>query len=149
MTRKTKEVTIDGPTTSRDLGKRFLITEMSAVAGDAWAIRAMGAMVRAGTDIPADFLKSGLQGITLIGIRALVAAPYSDSAPLFAELMACVQIIEDVVTRPLLDSDISEIATITRLRDEVIQLHTNFSPLAVLLAAMTVLTAPTTEETDG
>ena len=142
--RKTKQVTIDGPSDSRDVGKTFLITEMSATAADAWAMKAMGAMARSGTDIPADFMRSGLQGFTLIGLKALMAAPYSDTAPLFAELMSCVQIIEPSVTRPLLETDIEEIATITRLRDEVIQVHANFSPLAVLLAAMTVLTEPMT-----
>lgn len=44
--RKTREITIDGPAASRDLGKKFLITEMSAMAADAWAIRALGAMMR-------------------------------------------------------------------------------------------------------
>ena len=48
MARKTKEVTID-KVGSRDHGKTFLITEMSAQAADAWALRAMGAMVRSGT----------------------------------------------------------------------------------------------------
>lgn len=150
--RKTREITIDGPAGSRDVGKTFLITEMSAMAADSWAIRALGAMMRSGVGIPAEIVQSGLQGFALYGIKALLAAPFEESAPLLAEVMDCVQIVEQLITRRLLDSDIEEIATITRLRDEVIEVHTGFSVAAVLLGAaaggsMTEKTEPA--ETDS
>lgn len=146
--RKEKTVTIEAPATiggsaNRDLGKRFLITEMSAMQADAWAVRALGAMMRSGVAIPDEIGRAGLQGFAMYGLKAILAAPYAESAPLLAEVMGCVKIVEPMITRPLLESDIEEISTITQLRDEVIELHTGFSPAAVLLGA--VASEPTTD----
>ena len=139
---KTREVTIDAPATSRDLGKRFLIKEMPAVQAEAWAIRAMGAMARGGVEIPDNIMQGGLVAFTAFGLKALMGAPYVESAPLLAEMMDCVQIIEPAITRKLLDTDIEEVATILRLRDEVIELHTGFSIAAVLLGMAADLATP-------
>ena len=119
---------------NRDAGKRFLITEMSAVAGEAWAIRALGAMVRGGIEIPPEVAKAGMGGLAimfpLVGAKAFLSAPFEETKPLLDQLLDCVQIVEPAITRRLLDTDIEEIMTLVRLRNEAIELHTGFSPAA-------------------
>ncbi len=139
MSRKTFEVTID--TAGRDFGKTFLLTEMSAADAEAWGIEALGVMLRGGMDIPEDALRGGMAAIATYGVRALFAGNYGEIAPLLARLMACVQIKEDAVTRPLTEFDIEEIPTRIKLRDEVIRLHVGFSLAEKLLEMAAMLMA--------
>lgn len=136
--RRTREYRIEAPTDgseNRDVGKTFLITEMSATDGEAWAMRAMGAMMRAGMPIDEEVMAGGLAAMSMLGIKALMSAPFDVVKPLMQEMMSCVQIKEDLVTRPLLETDIEEIGTRIRLRDEVVALHLGFSPAVVMLTA--------------
>jgi len=118
---------------TRDFGKSFKITEMAAIQGEEWAMRALFAMGKANVDIPPEMLMLGWQAVAFAGLRALIAAPWPEAKPLLDEMMGCVQRQEAVAPRPLIDGDIEEIATRVWLRDEVFKLHANFSILDALL----------------
>lgn len=148
MARKEKPVTIVAE--GRDHGKQFLLTEMDAAQAEAWAWRAMGAMQRGNVDLPEHVLTSGMAGFAALGLRAFLAAPWSDVQPLLAEMMACVRRLpEDAhtdqatgkpIVRAIVDGDIEEVATLITLRDEVFELHTGFSLAASLFAAVAAAT---------
>lgn len=138
MARKTKPVTITAE--GRDKGKQYVLTEMPASQAEAWAFRAFGAMTRAGIDVPEEVVTSGMAGLAAIGLKAFLAAPWSDAEPLLAEMMACVQVQPDPskpeILRKLIEDDIEETATRVHLRDEVFALHTGFSIAGSLLNAV-------------
>lgn len=129
MARKTKVVTITDD--NRDVGKSFLLKEMNASQAERWAARAMLALGRSGVDIPEDISAAGFAGIVAIGIRAIAGIPWDLAEPLMNEMFECISIMPDPthpkVVRDLIESDIEEISTRVRLRDEVIELHSNFS----------------------
>jgi len=132
MSRKTKPfvVTDEG----RDKGKRFLITEMSAEKAEEWGVRALGAMIRAGVDLPDLVMASGMAGVVSIGFMALFAAPYSELKPLLDELLACCEACaedpkSEVRTR-VYEGDIQEPRTLLLLRMEAFELCSGFSVAA-------------------
>lgn len=120
----------------RDQGKVFLITEMPARSGHAWATRALFAVMNGGVEIPDNIASAGFAGIAAIGIKALGHVAVDVAEPLLNELMQCVEVIPDPgkpeVTRSLIDDDIEEVATIFLLQKEVLALHVNFSMLGAL-----------------
>ena len=131
MARKTKTIRIpaDG---SRDAGKTFLLTEMSAADSERWAIRSLGAIANSGLDIPPEVIQMGMGALAAVGFKGLLTMQFHEAAPLLDEMMACVQIVPDPknphVVRPVDDEDIEEVATRLMLRSEVFELHTGFSP---------------------
>ena len=143
--RKTIDVTIDAD--GRDKGKSFKVTELPAAQAEAWAIRAMGVMFKSGVEIPESALSTGMAGIATYGIRSLLAGPYGDVGPLLDEIMSCVTRIEPAIPngRPLTPDDVEEVSTRFRLRDEVIKLHTGFSPAAALLEMAAATLAKTAD----
>lgn len=126
----------------RDKGKRFLITEMSAMSAEKWATRGFLALAHAGVEVPANLSGMGLAGFAALGLQALNNLRFEDAEPLLDEMMACVQIVRDPkvpdVAMPLMPDDIEEVATIARLRAEVFSLHVGFS----LADALSKLKAP-------
>lgn len=145
--RKHKIVTIT--TSGRDYGKAFLILEKSAFETERWATRALLALSRAGADVPDDALHAGALGVLIAGLGGLRKLPFEDAEVLLADMMPCVSFVPDAnvkdpanpdrpMTRPLLlpdergDGDIEELATLLKLREEVLELHLGFSPAAVL-----------------
>jgi hypothetical protein len=125
-----KEITVTIATEGRDQGKRFKITEMSAAAGERWAIRAFLALARSGVVIPDYVQDMGWAGMATIGLRAFAGISYELAQPLLDEMLQCVQIVEPNVTRGLTEDDVEEIATYVELRREVFQLHVDFSKVA-------------------
>jgi hypothetical protein len=120
----------------RDLGKRFLITEMPAAKGEAWAYRALLALIGNNAQLPDGFEKTGMAGLAQIGFRGLMGLPWFTVQPLLDELMECIQIITEPKTnfaRALQDdaNDIEEIATRMVLKWEVFKLHVDFSEAGV------------------
>jgi hypothetical protein len=115
----------------RDLGKTFVITEMSARRGHQWATRALFAVMNGGVEIPDNIMSAGLAGLAAIGVQALGQVSIDVAEPLLDELLDCVEIMPDPgkpeVTRALIDDDLEEIATIFKLQKEVLALHINFS----------------------
>jgi hypothetical protein len=143
MARKTKEITIQGdPTTNRDAGKMFVLTEMAAFVAEDWALRCFLALAKSNTDIPASMMSSGMAGLvalgTAIGLQGLAGLDYREAKPLLDDMMACVQMAPDpsrptmLLSGPQMMSQIEEVSTIITLREAVIELHTGFSVAAAL-----------------
>lgn len=136
MARKTKTIRIPADPPSRDAGKTFLITEMSAMQSEKWAIRSLGAIANSGMDIPTEVIQMGMGAMVAVGFKGLLTMAFDDAEPLLDEMMACIQIVPDPknahVVRPVDDEDIEDVTTRLMLRSEVFELHTGFSPAAFL-----------------
>lgn len=136
MARKTKTIIIPRTEGNRDGGKTFLLTEMSAMASEKWAVRALGAITNSGLDIPPEVLQMGMGALVAVGFRGLLTMGFEEAEPLLDEMMECVQIVPDpknpLVVRRVDDEDIEEVTTRLILRSEVWELHTGFSPAAFL-----------------
>lgn len=115
---------------NRDKGKIFLLTEMPSARGEEWAMRALLALTKGGFDI-GDAAGKGMAGIAVMGLQSLMQLDYKDLKPLMDDMFECITICPDhkhlIVSRPLLEDDIEEVATRLQLRAEVFQLHTGFS----------------------
>ena len=131
----------------RDQGKVFLLKEMSAFAGESWATRAFLALARSGTEIPEDLEAAGWAGIASMGLKAFAGLTYEEAAPLLSEMLDCVHIVEEALTRPLTEDDVEEIATIVQLRREVFLLHVDFSKVVALLKSQKATTDQTQSDT--
>lgn len=132
--RKEKRVTIKDTTTakgaaSRDLGRTYLITELSASKAEKWAARAYLAIARAGKEVPAEIANAGMIGFALYGFAALSESKYEDLEPLMDEMMECVQFVmpADGGARGMVETDIEEVDTRAFLRLEVLHLHVGFT----------------------
>jgi hypothetical protein len=135
MARKTKIVTIDGdPSTNRDAGKNFLITEMPASKAEKWAARCLLALVNAGFEIDDNDRQLGMAAMAARGVRSLGSIAWHDAEPLLDEMMGCVHYLPSLdapdVHTPLVEHDIEEVSTRIFLRDKVFELHVGFSPAA-------------------
>lgn len=139
----------DAPWRGRDAGKVFLITEWGAKRAERWAWGMVFALKGTSSEIPLDVARLGMVGV---GIRLLntvlkAGVRYEEIAPYMDELIdECVKIVRDPsaidkttgipVASPLLEGDISEIATRQWLRSEVVRVHTNFSVFDALSALL-------------
>ncbi len=138
MARRSATVAINDPK-SRDSGKVFRVTEMSADAAERWAIRCLLAFANAGARLPEGVLESGMAGIQatipgllIQGIRSLAGLHYEDAAPLLDEMLGCVEYKAPgtesyFALRGAGITQIEEVATLWKLRYEVLQVHVNFS----------------------
>lgn len=139
--RKTSTFTIPRDDPGRDKGKTFLLTEMSASKGEAWAMRVLLALMGSNVQLPEDFETLGMAALAELGMKALAQLRWETAEPLLLEMMECVQFVGDpmkaaATTRPLWDSDgqpnpngdydIEEVATRLKLRMEVWKLHMGF-----------------------
>lgn len=140
---KTKYITISSgvapadpldpqPGENRDHGKKFLLTEMSALRAEKWAMRLTLALTRAGFDVPEG--ATSWASILAFGImKGIGSLAWTDAEPLLDEMMACIQIVEDTIgPRTPTEFDIEEVSTRLLLRSEVFELHSNFSPAAIV-----------------
>jgi hypothetical protein len=120
----------------RDEGKLFLITEMAASHAENWAMRALLALMNGEVEVPEDVASLGMAKLAEIGLKKLGSLSFEVAEPLLAELMTCIQIIPDPlkthVVRPLIESDIEEVATRIKLKWEVLNLHVDFSQAVAL-----------------
>jgi len=125
MARKEISVTLEK---GRDAGKRFLITEMSAMQAERWATRLL--MAAFGAE-GFDMAKLGaMSNIAASGIKILSQVPFVVAEPLLTEMLTCVQIMpnpkDPTVRRPIDDDDIEEVGSLLKLRTEVLKLHIDF-----------------------
>lgn len=115
----------------RDKGKAFQLKEVSAMQAEKWAYRAIQGAMKAGMDVPPNIAKQGAAAVMYFGVQALACMPWSDAEPLLDEMMGCVKIIRDrkhpEMSFPMIETDIEEVATLFQLRQEVFNLHANFS----------------------
>lgn len=121
MARKIVTYTVEKK--NRDEGKSFVITEMSAVKGHEWATKALFAILNSGVDMPDEMAQMGLAGLAVMGMGAITNIPHAVAKPLLDELMTCVKIKMEKVTRDLVPEDFEEVITIFDLQREVLSLH--------------------------
>ena len=139
MARKTATYHVEDE--GRDKGKLFLLTEMPASKGEAWATRVLLALMASNVDIPEDYKSLGMAALAELGMKVLSGLKWNIAEPLLNEMMECVQRVVDpkqasATTRPLFgvdgqvdpsgDYDIEEIQTRLMLRVEVWNLHMGF-----------------------
>ena len=133
MARETINYTVNQE--GRDIGKVFVITEMSAFKGESWAMRAILAMIKGGVNLPDGYESLGMAGIAEVGMKALANVEAATLEPLLDEMLECVQFMPDPskphIVRKLHESDIEEILTLITLRAEVFKMHTGFLKAAV------------------
>ena len=130
MARKVLDYTIteDG----RDKGKVFRITEMSAAKAEAWATRVLLALLGSNPEFPESISDLGMAQLAELGFKALSGLKWELAEPLLAEMFECVSVIPDpskpMIVRALAydDSDIEEIMTRIKLREQIFKLHTDF-----------------------
>lgn len=137
MARHVKKYIITAP--GRDKGKTFIIEEMCARPGAEWADRMLFAMANSGADIPDSLLGSGMAGLAVVGLQAIMKVPYDLAKPLLDEMMTCVTLsTADGARALMLDDDIEEIATFFSLRKEIFMLHVR--PFTSGVESTTVMT---------
>lgn len=128
MTRKTINFTVTDE--GRDKGKTFVLTELAASRAEAWAARALLALMKSGEELPHGFENTGMAGMAQLGIKALAGLSWEVAEPLLAEMWECVQVMPDPtrphVVRVLIEDDIEEVLTRVKLRAEIWKLHTDF-----------------------
>lgn len=114
----------------RDKGKMFVINEMPSEQAEAWAMRALLALMASNPQIPEGFEELGMAGLVEVGFKALSGLEWEVAQPLLAEMMGCVQIMPNPktpqVVRDLVPDDIEEVPTRFKLRMEVWKLHVDF-----------------------
>ena len=114
--------------------KKFLITRMSAVMCEDWALELFFALANAGVEIPEDLESLGFSGLAQLGLSTLSKVPYEKAKPLLDRMMACVQIMpnpdDDRIVRALHETDIEDMTTLLKLKKEVFSLHTDFLKVA-------------------
>lgn len=113
----------------RDEGKTFLLTEMPAMQAEQWALRLLLALAKAGVEVPEG---EGMAALAQTNFSPLIFGKidFKEAQVLLAEMMECVEIIPDPkanLARKLYPEEIDEVATLFKLRMEVIALHTGFS----------------------
>lgn len=128
--RRKHVVTIDDP--GRDKGKTFILTEMPADIGERWAIQAMYLLAKAGVTVPDGVQEAGMAGLAATGVDFLsIAQLRALQDPSLDEQWDYVEYLhapghppQKLVTGD--GSQIEEIRTRSRLRQEVLKLHTDF-----------------------
>lgn len=107
----------------RDFGKVFVITEMGARPAHRWATKAIFALLNSGVEIPDNLAGQGLAAIAVMGLQSLTAIPHAVAEPLLDELLGCVQVKQELVTRALIEADIEEAMTYFDLQRIVLTMH--------------------------
>lgn len=159
MARKVETVIVPNWEGNRDSGKQFLITEMSAMAAEKWALRAFLALKGSEERIPDNVRGLGMVGVAIIGLNVFLRGTpkHEDLVMLMDEMMLCVQCIRDrnhpdVGTPIVSDDDVEEVQTLGWLRSEVIRIHTGFSladSLSKLISDVAELTTSLTTSTSA
>lgn len=143
MARKT--ITVEISKEGRDLGKRFLITEMPATKAEKWAARALNALLASGIQISDQAASAGMRGLAAAvsqGLSGFTGLPWNLVEPLLDEMMDCVQVLPNPsnpgIMRPLIEQDIEEVVTRLTLRNAWLELHIGFSFAAESLTSASV-----------
>lgn len=133
--RKENTITIES---GRDAGKSFHIVEMSASQVEKWAARAL--LVLMGGNGQMDAAVKGLSktssasALVSVGLGALSNVSWDKVEPLYDELLPQVAIMPDadkpnakITLRPAnVDNHVEDVATLVRLRGEVLKLSLDF-----------------------
>lgn len=128
---RTKEITIED---GDDAGKVFLVNQMSLIQGDKWANRVALALCKSGVDLGAFTGGDGFKGmldivnISNAALKALGGVEDSVAQGLLDELLQTIKVrLPDGSTRSvILETDITSIATLWKLRIESIKVNLDF-----------------------
>lgn len=132
--RKNVRITIDAD--NRDRGKRFLITEMSALQAEKWFLRLVSYLARIGIEVPAMVRLTGMASLS--GFNPMQMFAWVDQAALMDEVMSCIRCWPPDAPQPRALSwsatgpDIEEPITLLQLKVEVFALHVGFSSAVAL-----------------
>lgn len=140
MARRSTTVTIEGIRSeqpgTRDNGKTFIVSEMSALEGEHWSSRLLKLVIESGVDLPEGVDEnSGSAGVAqLTAQQILKIAPLMvllQDPEIDAATWKCIKYLHAPGHPPQViaqgeQCQIEEITTITRLRIEVLKLHTAF-----------------------
>lgn len=130
MARKTKEIIIDN---GRDKGNTYVITEKSALEAEKFFVKLL---LSVGKNTNLSEVMADQGSLTALTNKEaltelLFSLDYDVAEELMDEMMTCVQfkyVIKGAPdTRPLIKEDIQDVSTLMRLREEVINLHINFT----------------------
>ena len=126
MSRRTVTVIIEDE--GRDKGKTFILTEMPATLGEKWATQALSLLVQAGASVSEDARTAGMEGLASVPIAGIAQVKALQDPSLDA-WWECVKYQHAPNQPPMAivqgeASQIEEIATITFLRMQVLELHT-------------------------
>jgi hypothetical protein len=113
-------------TEGRDAGKTFHVKEWACIKTEHWIMRVVLGLGKAGVEIPLEILQLGA-GPTAYAIASqVVKLPAEEGIKLADELMDCVTIVEQRLTRKLIDEDIEDVSTRLLLKGEVLKLLFGF-----------------------
>lgn len=132
MALKQTELTL----TDGGVEKKFIITRMSAMQAERWARHLVKALTRAGVALPDAAAELGMAGLG--GIAQALYGQLDDEAAdvAIAELRKTVKIVRDpanpAATGPVMDIDIEDAETLTKLDQEAFRLHVDFIRAAAL-----------------
>lgn len=131
MARKTATIVIEDE--GRDKGKRFFITEMSAMQAERFAVRAIKALIASNVDLGAISMATANSAeLARVGFQGLASISNDEVYDLMDELMRCVQFCPDKTNpniKRVLDQnaeDIEEVSTLFTLKREVFNLNFSF-----------------------
>lgn len=123
-----KSTVVEIEAEGRDKGKKYLLTEMPALKAERWARHAAAAVNRSDLDAKDAIKELGMLGFYLVGFQALAGGDVEKVDALMNEMLQQIQIVETAVMRPLGgDGDIEEVATLIKLRKELLELHLGFT----------------------
>ncbi|MXV58361.1 MULTISPECIES: hypothetical protein [unclassified Saccharibacter] len=119
------------PTTGADKGKRFIITRMSAFAGDRWGRNVVRSLARSGSRTPREALEVGIAGLAGQSMAVFGNLTDEECDYAFQGLQDCVTIDRDpsnegVKPAPLTEMDIDDPQTLPDLRTEAFKLNVDF-----------------------
>ncbi|WP_041866696.1 hypothetical protein [Sodalis glossinidius] len=132
--RKTHEYVVKEQ--NRDAGKVFIITKMSAVAGEYLAEEMFRVMGQSRFySIPPEVVQMGTAGLATVGLTALANADREAARLISQRLLSTVKIRikheGKVIERALdPDNDFEEISTLRALKDNVFRLNFDFLTVA-------------------
>lgn len=134
--RKEAIITIDS---GRDAGKTFHVSEMSASHVEKWAARALLVVLGGNGQMDNAQVKdlaktSNASALVSVGLGALSTVSWEKVEPLYDELLPQVAIMPDadkpsvkITLRPAnVDNHVEDVATLVRLRGEVLKLSLDF-----------------------
>lgn len=134
--RRKETVTIEGSVAggplsrpNRDVGKQFIITEMSAAKAEKWALKLLLCLGHANIDVPPEAIKSGFVGVALYALNMVGNVRYEEAEPLLNEMFECVTvptIVKDNPERRPTEDDIEEVSTRVFLRQKIFEMHLDF-----------------------
>ncbi|QCE32905.1 hypothetical protein FAI41_04470 [Acetobacteraceae bacterium] len=130
-----------------DKGKLFILTRMSAFCADKWARHLVKALAEVGENISPSEINLGIGALAGFRPSLIAHLKEEDADHIYEDLLKCCQIKRDIcnpLVEPtkILEADIQDPMTLSKLRNKVFELHVDFlkaaaSQIFPLVAAIT------------